>query len=324
MTENLPPDPPIRRIVTTHDKTGKAVVMLEAVASNHKWSGHGNVSTMIWSTDQTPAELWSDEDYGARIVPRQPPAMGSRFAIIDMPPRSPGFMHRTDTLDYVICLDGTIDMDMDDSTVTLQAGDVLVQQGTNHAWVNRSRAKARVAFVLLDAIAKPDGKSVPRAWAAPRSEAQGVPPSPPIRRVVTTHDVDGKAVVMLDGPATTHKWSGRGTVSTLVWSSDRCPADIWSKDDYGARLIDSQPPPMGSRFALIDYPPGTPGRMHRTDTVDYVICLKGRMRMDMDDSSVELRAGDVLIQQGTNHAWVNVGDDTCRLAFVLIDGKKRP
>jgi quercetin dioxygenase-like cupin family protein len=323
MDEKLPPNPPIRRIVTTHDAAGKAVVLLDDIASNHKWSGHGNVSTMLWSTDETPAEIWSDEDYGARIVPRQPPAMGSRFAIIDFPPGMPGFMHRTDTIDYVICLEGTIDMDMDDSTVTLHEGDTMVQQGTNHSWINRSQAKARVAFVLLDAIPAPDGKTVPRAWAPPRSDASGTPPNPPIRRVVTTHDVNGKAVVMLDGPATTHKWSGRGTVSTLIWSTDRCPADIWSKDDHGAHLIDSQPPPMGTRFALIDYPPGTPGRMHRTDTVDYVICLKGRMRMDMDDSSVEMGPGDVLIQQGTNHAWVNVGADTCRLAFVLIDGKPK-
>jgi quercetin dioxygenase-like cupin family protein len=324
MTDNSLPDPPIRRIVTTHDEAGKAVVMLEDAASNHKWSGHGNVSTMIWSTDRTPAEMWTKEDYGARIVPRQPPPMGSRFAIIDMPPGSPGFMHRPDTLDYVICLDGTIDMDLDDSTVTLRAGDVLVQQGTNHAWVNRSQAKARVAFVLLDALPKPDGRTPPRAWAAPRSDAKGAAPEPPIRRVVTTHDRDGKAVVMLDGPATTHKWSGRGTVSTLIWSSDRCPADIWTKQDYGTRLIDSQPPPMGSRFAMIDHPPGTPGRMHRTDSVDYVICLKGRMRMEMDDSAVVLRPGDVLVQQGTNHAWVNEGDETCRLAFVLMDAKPKP
>ena len=151
MTETLPPDPPIRRIVTTHDREGKAVVMREDRASNHKWSGHGNVSTLIWSTDQTPAEMWTTEDHGARIVPRQPPAMGSRFAIIDMPPGSPGFMHRTDTLDYVVCLDGRIDMDLDDSTVTLAAGDVLVQQGTNHAWVNRGDKPCQIAFILIGA-----------------------------------------------------------------------------------------------------------------------------------------------------------------------------
>jgi len=60
-------------------------------------------------------------------------------------------MHRTETIDYVIVLAGEIDMDMDDSTVRLKAGDVMVQRGTNHAWVNRGTAAARVAFVLIDA-----------------------------------------------------------------------------------------------------------------------------------------------------------------------------
>ena len=60
-------------------------------------------------------------------------------------------MHRTESIDYVICLAGEIDMDMDRSSVTLRAGDVMVQRGTNHSWVNRSSAPARVAFVLLDA-----------------------------------------------------------------------------------------------------------------------------------------------------------------------------
>ena len=63
--------------------------------------------------------------------------------------------------------------------------------------------------------------------------------------------------------------------------------------------------------------------MHRTDTLDYVLLLSGTVRMDMDDSSVTLNAGDILIQQGTNHSWVNVGDDIARLAFVLIDSKRK-
>jgi uncharacterized cupin superfamily protein len=69
-------------------------------------------------------------------------------------------MHRTESIDYVIVLDGEIDMDMDNSTVTLKAGDVMVQRGTNHAWANRSKARARVAFVLIDAEPLGVGKPV--------------------------------------------------------------------------------------------------------------------------------------------------------------------
>jgi uncharacterized cupin superfamily protein len=66
-------------------------------------------------------------------------------------------LHRTDTVDYVICIAGEIDMDLDDSTVTMRAGDVMVQLGTNHAWANRGTVPARVAFVLVDGTPKRAG-----------------------------------------------------------------------------------------------------------------------------------------------------------------------
>jgi uncharacterized cupin superfamily protein len=59
-------------------------------------------------------------------------------------------MHRTETVDYVIVIEGEIEMDMDNSTVKLKQGDVMVQRGTNHAWANRSGAIARIAFILID------------------------------------------------------------------------------------------------------------------------------------------------------------------------------
>ena len=146
--------PEIRRIVTGHDGDGVAQVMTDGLATNAKQAGNGAVSTLIWCTDGTPADIpigGDFEDMGARIVGTQPPPQGSRFAVIEFPPGAPTKMHRTESIDYVICLSGEIDMDMDRSTVTMRAGDVMVQRGTNHAWVNRSDAPARVAFVLIDA-----------------------------------------------------------------------------------------------------------------------------------------------------------------------------
>ena len=148
-------DPPeIRRIVTGHGKDRVARVIEDGFATNAKQAGNGAVSTLIWSTDRTPADIriGADfEDMGARIVGTQPPASGSRFAVIEFPPGAPTAMHRTESIDYVICIVGEIDMDMDDSTVTMRAGDVMVQRGTNHSWVNRSSEPARLAFVLIDA-----------------------------------------------------------------------------------------------------------------------------------------------------------------------------
>jgi naringenin degradation protein FdeH len=150
------------------------------------------------------------------------------------------------------------------------------------------------------------------------------PDYPPIRRVVTGHDATHVAKAIMDGPATNWKSSSPGTVSTLIWSTNATPADIAVGDtieDLGARVLGTAPPANGSRFAVIDFPPGNSGRMHRTETIDYVIVIAGEIDMDMDDSTVRLRAGDVMVQRGTNHAWVNRGTERARVAFVLIDAE---
>lgn len=150
------------------------------------------------------------------------------------------------------------------------------------------------------------------------------PSHPPIRRVVTGHTQEQVARAMLDGPATNAKYPGRGVVSTLIWCTDQTPADVSAGEqfeDMGARILGSPPPPNGTRFAVIDFPPGNAAVMHRTETIDYVIVLAGEIEMDMDDSTVKLKAGEVMVQRGTNHAWVNRSSERARLAFVLIDAK---
>jgi naringenin degradation protein FdeH len=150
------------------------------------------------------------------------------------------------------------------------------------------------------------------------------PDYPPIRRVVTGHDANNVAKVIMEGPATNAKYPGPGMVSTMIWCTDRTPADIAvgeNVEDLGARIIGTAPPARGTRFAVIDFPPGNKPGMHRTETIDYVIVLEGEIEMDMDDSSVKLKAGDVMVQRGTNHAWANRSDKRARVAFVLVDAE---
>jgi hypothetical protein len=171
-----------------------------------------------------------------------------------------------------------------------------------------------------------------------------------LRRVVTTVDASGTAVVLFDGP-NPHKRvrPHRKTVSRLLWVSDGAPADMTGTADRAAAEIGIAPPAGGSIFRVIDIPPtppevdaldltyqqqligdhaprkGRPPRhplMHRTRTLDYVIVMDGEIDMLLDDSEIHLKAGDVMIQQGTNHAWVNRGTKPCRIAFVLIDAKE--
>ncbi len=146
-----------------------------------------------------------------------------------------------------------------------------------------------------------------------------------MRRVVTGHDAHGKAVVLIDGDAANTRTSAIGNSSTLVWCTDRTPADIalgTDVEDMGARIIGTPPPPNGTRFTVNEIVPGgKAGNMHRTETIDYVIVISGEVEMDLDDSTVKLRAGDVMVQRGTNHAWVNRGTEPARIAFVLIDAE---
>jgi quercetin dioxygenase-like cupin family protein len=147
---------------------------------------------------------------------------------------------------------------------------------------------------------------------------------PPLRRVVTGHDANNVAKVILDGAPTNARHGAAGNVSTLIWCTDSAPADIAvgeDVEDMGARKLGTSPPPNGTRVTVIDFPPGNKPAMHRTETIDYVFVLAGEIDMDMDDSTVRLKQGDTMVQRGTNHSWVNRSEKPARLAFVLVDAK---
>jgi quercetin dioxygenase-like cupin family protein len=146
----------------------------------------------------------------------------------------------------------------------------------------------------------------------------------PIRRIVTGHDNNNVAKVIDDGPAKNKKAPREGVSSTLMWCSDEMPADIAigaDAEDMGARILGTAPPVNGTRFIVMEFAPGVSSEMHRTETIDYIAVLCGEMDMDMDDSTVKLRAGDIMVQRGTNHAWANRGTETARMAIVLLDAK---
>jgi quercetin dioxygenase-like cupin family protein len=145
-----------------------------------------------------------------------------------------------------------------------------------------------------------------------------------LRRIVTGHDSLGKAAVWQDAAATNQSSRVDKIVSTLIWATDETPFDYTRDEDMGARKLGIAPPPGGTRFSVIEIQPGNAAYMHRTDTIDYVVCLAGEVEMQLDGgSSVKMSAGDVMVQRGTNHAWLNRGNSPCRLAVVLVDGKPK-
>jgi quercetin dioxygenase-like cupin family protein len=166
-----------------------------------------------------------------------------------------------------------------------------------------------------------------------------------MRRVVTGHDASGRAVVIIDDrPTPVLLEKAGGLRLTELWATSEAPADFCATD-RARRERRIEPDAMGSVFRVIEYPPDAerlktlepevhfasmgaqaadaakrrhPG-MHRTKTLDYSIVLSGEIYAVLDDGEVRLSAGDVLVQQGTNHAWSNRTNRPCRIAFVLID-----
>jgi quercetin dioxygenase-like cupin family protein len=159
-------------VVTGHDEHGIAKVLIDGEATNRRSSTTGKSSTLIWCSDAMPVDIAIGEDIedmGNRVLGTPPPVNGTRFTVNEIMPGAYAKMHRTETLDYVIILAGEIDMDLDDSTVKLSAGDIVVQRGTNHAWANRGTVPARIAFVLIDAVPLGIGHPVARAAKAEAS-----------------------------------------------------------------------------------------------------------------------------------------------------------
>jgi quercetin dioxygenase-like cupin family protein len=138
-----------------------------------------------------------------------------------------------------------------------------------------------------------------------------------VRRVVTGHNADGKAVVAKDEICRNVRSGRAHHQSIVVWSTGTFPADNSTGEDGGLRLVGSVDPD-GTVFRIVRYEPGVAPRQHRTESLDYAVVISGEIDMELDDSVVHLKAGDVLVQRGTIHNWVNRGDEACVIAFVLI------
>jgi quercetin dioxygenase-like cupin family protein len=141
-----------------------------------------------------------------------------------------------------------------------------------------------------------------------------------IRRVVTGHDDDGRAVVLIDELCQNVISRRPNHQSCVIWSTGSFPADNSGTDDGGAREV-ATTDPNGTVFRIIEYRPGVAPRNHRTDSIDYAVVLSGEIDMELDGGQVHLRQGDVLVQRGTIHNWVNRGTQPCVIAFVLVAAK---
>jgi mannose-6-phosphate isomerase-like protein (cupin superfamily) len=169
-----------------------------------------------------------------------------------------------------------------------------------------------------------------------------------IHRVVTTLDADNKSTTLADGQVPLNV-SPSGNASINLWVTNSSPPGFSFTEDT-AKPIGFNPPDNGTVLRVVEFPPLKPGEeaklppglmmklvgdhapargvpvshplMHRTRTVDYAIIMSGEIDMMLDDKTVHLKPGDVVVQQATNHAWLNHGTEPCRVIFVLMDSKQ--
>jgi quercetin dioxygenase-like cupin family protein len=141
-----------------------------------------------------------------------------------------------------------------------------------------------------------------------------------VRRVVTGHDANGRAVVKIDEVSDNLVSNRPGQTACVVWTTESFPVDNTSDDDQAARRVGTTLN-NGTVFRVAEFGPGVAPRNHRTDSIDYAVVVSGEIDMQLDDSVVHLKAGDVLVQRGTIHNWINRGTQPCVIAFVLIDAR---
>ena len=170
-----------------------------------------------------------------------------------------------------------------------------------------------------------------------------------VRRVLTGHDAQGRSTFIADGPAPNVKEMSAmpGLALTDLWETKGAPASNAGDGDAAARPVHLEPPKNGTILRIVEFPPDSAWRnrtdgkdgfksigaghvqdrksadpmMHRTSTVDYIIVLKGEIYAILDTGEKLLRAGDILVQRGTNHSWSVRTSEPCIVAAVLVSAK---
>ena len=141
-----------------------------------------------------------------------------------------------------------------------------------------------------------------------------------VRRVVTGHDEQGRARVIID-EVSKHVTSSRpNQQGAVIWTTEGFPVNNDGNEDSAGRKV-ATTLPGGCVFRVVEFGPGVSPRNHRTDSIDFAVVMKGEIDMELDGTSVHLKAGDVLVQRGTIHNWVNKGTEPCQIAFALVDAR---
>jgi quercetin dioxygenase-like cupin family protein len=142
-----------------------------------------------------------------------------------------------------------------------------------------------------------------------------------VRRVVTGHDKEGRAIAKIDEISKNLRSARPGATACVVWTSEGFPVDNTGEADEGLRATGTTHE-NGTVFRILELQPGNTPRVHRTDSLDYAVIMSGEIDMELESGdTTHLKAGDVIVQRGTVHNWINRGTEPCVIAFVLIAAK---
>jgi len=380
---------PIRRVVTGNDERGRSRVTWDGPAPNaHEASmGVGRGHTDLWVWNENPAPLSGSNDDGNLDYIFPGPDNGGHLRAVQGPARPADYdaakdrdvvpahppqlrpnatrvwdrggnnfyssaMHKTQTIDYGIMLMGERELILDDCTLVMKPGDIVVQVGAWHQWSFPKGAVMAFDMFAARFVDGPQGlaqgKDVP-IRTAPRLP-DGVKPA---RRIVTIDREPGLGVLVSDGPAPDVRTDPArpGYASARLWVTDSHPAKIVFETLHLPHTL--EPPDRGTVCRVVTIPPddgwkgkigaaevqafframGSPGAstysplsphpyMQKTRTLEFCLVLEGEIVLVLDTQEVHLKAGEIVVQRGTNHAWSNRSAGPAVVAIASHDGRK--
>ena len=378
---------PIRRVVTGNDERGRSKVVWDGPAPNvHASTEFTNAWTDFWVWHETPAPLFGGDD-GNLPYDFPGPRNGGHLRAVEGPGRPADYdaakdrklkpfhapverpagktwdrggrnayssdMHKTETVDYAILLEGERNLVLDDGEVSWRPGDIVIDVAAYHQWTSPGQD----GIVLYDMIAA-------RFEDGPAGLAQGHDPvmrADPdrklpdgvraARRIVCLDREPGKSCLVSDGPSPDLRTDPArpGFAAQRIWVIDSLPARIVIETLHLPHTI--EPPANGSVLRVVTYPPderwkgkvgsaevqayframGSPGAstyspqaphpyMQKTRSLDFCVILEGEIILVLDTQEVRLKAGDIVVQRGTNHAWSNRSGKPAVVAIASHDG----
>jgi uncharacterized cupin superfamily protein len=382
---------PIRRVVTGNDGNGKSKVVWDGPApATHEASmgaGRGHMDFWVWHDPAAPLSL--DRDDGNLHYDFPGPPNGGHWRVVQglgkardydpakddtiVPPHPPketpegrrwdrgginaysGGMHKTETVDYAILLDGERTLVLDDGEIEWKPGDIVIDVGAWHQWSSRNLEGGRVAFDMIAArfVDGPVGLAQGNDKIMRADPNRRLPPGvKPARRIVVTDREPYKSCLVSDGPTPDVRTDPArpGYASQRMWVTDGTPSKIVLETLHLPHSI--EPPPCGSVLNVVTFPSdsvwkgkvgakdvqafftsmGSPGAstytpdaphpyMQKTRTIEFTIVQEGEIVLVLDTQEVKLKKGDFVVQRGTNHAWSNRSTKPAVLAIATHDGK---